>query len=186
MRRMLTFLLVTCLAQNDFGQVPTQSVPVPPSTGVEIELLQDVSSDSLKAGQSIPFKLVRSIELNGETLVPAATLVSGIVEMVRTSGRWGKSGAFDLTLQPLKLVDGTLVHLDFYRPPRKSESMEKAGERIGATMYFTYYFPLIPVALIARSRKGKPFVIRSGERYLVYVTSMEAAPAPGSAESPKQ
>lgn len=185
MRRMLALLLGTALAQSDFAQVTAQSVAVPRGTGVEIELLQDVSSDSLKAGQSIPFKLVRPIELNGETLLPATTPATGIVATVRKSGQWRKSGAFDLTLQPLKLVDGTLVHLDFYRPRRRGERMEKAGTSIGATMYFAYYFPLIPVALIAQARKGKPFVIRSGERYLVYVTSTEAAPAPAPAESPK-
>ena len=186
MRRMLALLLGTALAQNDFAQVTTQSVSVPPGAGVEIELLQDVSSDRLKAGQRIPFKLVRAIELNGETLLPAATPATGIVETVRTSGHWGKSGAFDLKLQPLKLVDGMLVHLDFYRPQRKGEKMEKTATGIGATIYFSYYFPLIPVALIAKARKGKPFVIRSGERYLVYVISTEAAPAPAPAESPKQ
>jgi hypothetical protein len=38
------------------------------------------------------------------------------------------------------------------------------------------------VALIAGSRKGKPFKIRAGERYLVYVTGTEA---PAATESPK-
>ncbi len=177
MRRVLALLLGTVLAQNDFGQTTAQPISVPRGTGVEIELMQDVSSDSLKSGQSIPFKLVRPIELNGETLLPAATPATGVVETVRTSGHWGKSGALDLKLQPLKLVDGTLVHLDFYRPQRKGEKMEKTTTGIGATMFFAYYFPLIPVALVAKARKGKPFVIRSGERYLVYVTSTEALPA---------
>lgn len=185
MRRMLALLLGAVLARNDFAQVAASSVSVPPGTGVEIELLQDVSSETLKAGQSIPFKLVRPLELNGETLLPAATPATGIVETVRTSGHWGKSGALGLTFQPLKLADGTLVHLDFYRPQRKGEKMEKAGTAVGATLYFSYYFPLIPVALAWKARKGKPFVIRSGERYLVYVTSTEATPAPSPAESSK-
>ena len=73
MRRMLALLLSSALAHPQSAQVTTQSVSVPPGTGVEIELLQDVSSETLKAGQTIPFKLVRPIELNGETLLPAGT-----------------------------------------------------------------------------------------------------------------
>lgn len=113
---MLALLLGTALAQLDFAQVTTQSVSVPPGTGVEIELLQDVSSETLKAGQTIPFKLVRPIELNGETVLPAGTPATGIVESVQNSRKWGKSGAFNLTLQPLKLADGTIVRIDFPRP----------------------------------------------------------------------
>ena len=183
---MLALLLSSALAQFQFAQVTTQGASVPPGTGVEIELLQDVSSETLKAGQSIPFKLVRPIEISGETLLPAGTPATGTVEAVQTSGHWGKNGALDLALQPLKLADGTLVRIDFPRPQKKSEKKEKAGERTASAMVLASYFPLIPVALISGARKGKPFTIRSGERYLVYVTSSEAASASAVTEPPKQ
>jgi hypothetical protein len=177
MRRLLALLLSTALPQLQFAQTTSQVLSVPRGTGVEIELLQDISSKTLQVGQAVPFKLVRPIEVNGETLLPAGTLVTGIVEAVQNAGHWGKNGALDLTLQPLKLAGGTLIHIDFPRPQEKSEKMEKADRRIDAAMAFTYYFPLIPVALVTSARKGRPFKIRSGERYLVYVTSTEAAPA---------
>jgi hypothetical protein len=186
MRRLLTLLVITALVRTQFAQVVIPAISVPPGTGVEIELLQDVSSETLKAGQVIPFKLVRPLQFHGETLLPAGTAATGIVEKVKTSGKWGKSGAFNLTLQPLKLADGTLIPIDFPRPHKKSEKAEKAGERTAETMALTYYFPLIPVALIVGSRKGKPFNIRSGERYLVYVTSTEAPAASAATEPPKQ
>lgn len=116
---------------------------------------------------------------------------------MQASRKWGKSGAFNLTLQPLKLGDGTIVRIDFPRPSpisrRKNGKGEKAAKATEAAIlapgvlavYFPY-FPLIPVALMAGARKGKPFTVRSGERYLVYVTSTEAAPAPVATEPPKQ
>lgn len=183
MRRILALLLSTAIVQPGFGQVATQTVSLPAGTEVEIELLRDVSSESLKAGETIPFKLVRPVELDGDTLLPAGAPASGVVETVRTSGKWRKAGAFDLSLQPLKLADGTLVYVDFYRPQKKSEKAEKAGEGTATAIALTYYFPLIPVALIQKARKGKPFTIRSGERYLVYVTSTE--PGPAVTELPK-
>jgi hypothetical protein len=187
---LIALLLISALTQPQLAQGANQAVSLPHGTGVEIELLQDVSSETLKAGQIIPFKLVRPIEFNGEVLLPAAAPTTGLVETVRTSGRMGKSGAFDLTLQPLKLADGTLVHIDFYRPQRKSERKEKVGQgtAVALSPIVNYpYFPLLlPAALISAARKGKPFNIRSGERYLVYVTSTEEARAPVVTEVPKQ
>jgi hypothetical protein len=186
MRRLVALLLSTALAPLQFAQITNQAVPVPRGTGVEVELLRDVSSKTLQVGQAIPFKLVRPIEVKGETLLPAGTPATGVVETVQNAGHWGKSGALDLRLQPLKLADGTLIHIDFPRPQKKSETVEKVDRRADAAMAYAYYFPLIPVAIIATARKGKPFTIRSGERYLVYVTSTEAAPAATPLESPKQ
>jgi hypothetical protein len=179
MRRLVALLLSTALAPLQFAQVANQVVSVPRGMGVEIELLQDVSSTTLRVGQAIPFKLVRPIEVKGETLLPAGTPAAGVVETVQNAGHWGENGTLDLTLQPLKLADGALIHIDFPRPEKKSERAEKTDRRAGAAISYVEYFPLIPVALIMTARKGKPFTIRSGERYLVYVTSTEAVPAEG-------
>ena len=185
MRQVFAVLLVTALVQTSIAQVSTQGRAVPPGTEVEIELLQSISSETLKDGQTIPFKLVRPLELKGESLLPAGTAVTGVVKGAHTSGKWRKNGLFDLTLQPLKLPDGALVPIDFPRPRTSSEKVEKAGETTAEAMALTYYFPLIPAVLIAGSRKGKPFNIRSGERYLVYVTSPPGAAAPPATDSPK-
>jgi hypothetical protein len=183
---LVALLLSSALAPLQFAQVTNPAVLVPRGTGVEVELLQDVSSKTLQVGQAIPFKLVRPIEVEGETLLPAGTPAIGVVETVQNGGHWGKSGALDLRLQPLKLADGALIHVDFPRPQKKSETREKVDRRTDAAMAYGYYFPLVPVALIAKARKGKAFTIRSGERYLVYVTSTEAAPpAMPPAESAK-
>jgi hypothetical protein len=143
---------------------------VRPGTEVEIELLEDISSETLRVGQSVPFKLVRALEGNGATLLPAGTTFTGTVTSANAAGHWGKAGTFDLRLAPLKLPDGTWVHIDFYRPAKLNERGEKTGEAVGSAIVAAGYFPLLPLALITGSRKGKPFEIRQGERYLVYVT----------------
>jgi hypothetical protein len=183
MRPLLTMLLMVALVQTQAAQVAASAGSVPPGTGIEIELLQDVSSETLKDGQGIPFRLVRPLEIRGATLLGAGTAVTGVVGKVKTSGSWRKGGAFDLTLQPLKLADGTLVPIDFPRPHKQSAKAETATDATTETMALIYYFPLIPVVLIAGARKGKPFNIRSGERYLVYVTAAEA-PAPTEPAKP--
>lgn len=190
MRSLLALLLITTLGGSQSALATTQEVTLSAGTGVEIELLQDVSSETMKADQIIPFRLVRAIELNGQTVLAAGTSTTGTVETVRTARKWGKNGAFDLRLQPLKLADGTLVHIDFYRPQRKSERKEKVGQGTAVVLSpivdYPYFPLLLPAALIGAARKGKPFNIRSGERYLVYVTSTEEARAPAATEAPKQ
>jgi hypothetical protein len=182
MRPFLSVVLILVLPFPGFAQAAPSAEAVRTGTGVEIELLEDISSESLKAGQSVPFKLVRALGINGVTLLPPGTQLNGTVTSANPSGHWGKAGAFDLKLDPLKLADGALVRVDFHRPARVNARGEKTAETIGSAIVLTYYFPLIPAALIAGSRKGKPFKIRAGERYLVYVADTQA---PAATESPK-
>ena len=173
MRPFLSVLLVISLAASGVPQAVPASDRIPLVTPVEIELLENVSSETLHAGQSVAFKVSHDMEANGEKLLPAGTPLTGTVAAANASGHWGKAGAFDLKLEPLKLADGTEVRLDFHRPTRVSTRAEKANEDVLTTMAAMYYFPLIPVALLSSSRKGKPFKVRAGERYRVYVVGVE-------------
>jgi hypothetical protein len=182
MRALVSAILVMSIIRLIFAQTQPPSEIVPRNTPVEIELLDNLSSETLVVGQSVPFKLVKALEADGAELLAANTLFSGTVTQVHASAHWGKAGAFDLKLEPLKLIDGILVHVDFYRPIPLSTKGEKATEAVGTALVMTYYFPLIPLALATGSRKGKPFKIRAGERYLVYVTGVDA---PGAKEAAK-
>ena len=175
MRPCLSVALMFVVTWVAFAQSMPAGDLIPLGTGVEIELLQDVSSETLQPGETVPFKLVNPLAPHGVSLLPAGATFKGTVASANSSGHWGKAGAFDLKLEPLRIEDGTQVQLDFHRPTRTSTRAEKTGETIGTAVVLTYYFPLIPVALIGSSRKGKPFHIRSGERYLVYVTGVQGA-----------
>lgn len=177
MRRVLSVFLVFSLWQLSWAQEIPPGDLVPLGTGVEIELLENISSETLQAGQPVPFKLVGALAPHGIVLLSADTRFNGTVRAANPSGHWGKAGAFDLKLEPLKLADGTEVRLDFHRPVRRNTRGEKTGETLGSAIVMTYYFPLIPLALISGSRKGKPFNIRASERYLVYVVGVDAPTA---------
>jgi hypothetical protein len=174
MRRVLSVFLVFSLWQLSWAQEVPPGDLVPLGTSVEIELLESISSETLQAGQPVSFKLVGALASHGVVLLPSETRFNGTVRAANPSGHWGKAGAFDLKLEPLKLSDGAAIRLDFHRPVRRNTRGEKTGEAIGSAVLLTYYFPLIPVALISGSRKGKPFQILSGERYLVYVVGVDA------------
>lgn len=175
MRSLLSIMLTISLVCSGFAQVARPIDAVRRGTTVEIELLENLSSETLQAGQSVSFKVVRSLEYGAGTLLPAGTEFTGTVTSAHAAGRWGKAGAFDLKLESLKLTNGTLARLDFHRPAKLNDRGEKTGEALESAMAITYYFPLIPAALIAGARKGKPVKIRAGERYLVYVTEIDTS-----------
>ncbi len=184
MRILFAVLLIPALL---FAQATPPQPAVPLRTGIEIELLQDLSSETMQSGQIIPFKIIRPVEVKGETIFPADTPVTGKISAIHAAGKWGKNGAMALTLDPLTAPDGSQVNIDFHRPKRQGgEKAEKTGERMEATMFYGYYFPLIPFALIHASRKGEPFTIRKGERYLVYVIAPKDQPTFTATEPPKQ
>ena len=175
MRPLLSIVLTISLVCSGFAQVASSMDAFHPGTEVEIELLEDLSSETLQAGQLVSFKVVRALENSAGTLLPAGTGFTGTVTSAHAAGHWGKAGAFDLKLGHLKLTNGTLAYLDFHRPAKLNDRGEKTGEALETGMAMTYCFPLIPAAVIAGAHKGKPFKIRAGERYLVYVTEMATA-----------
>ncbi len=196
MRKVFVVVLALGALQPGLSSAGAQGTPVPPQTPVEIELLENLSSQTMQAGQSIGFKVVRPVLVNGTTLLEAGAQVTGEVKTVQASRAFAKNGAFDLILRPIRLGNGTLLHLDFYRPKMRSSAKEKTGAAIVMIPVLAYYFPLIPVAVYDAVRRGKPYEIREGERYLVYVISSEsptansapegAPPAPATEPKPAQ
>lgn len=169
-RPLLSVILISSLANVQCARDSRLIAPSPPRLGVEveIELLENISSETLHAGQSVSFRLVRPLERSGVTLLAAGTPVTGRVRSVQASAEWGKRGGFDLALDPLRLADGKPLPVDFARPRRRSETAERAGDYEINALAYTLYFPLIPLGLVMAARKGKPYNIRAGERYLVY------------------
>ena len=164
MHKLLSLVLVLALVQPGLAQTQPQSEVIPRQTEVEIELVENVSSETLHAGQSVSFKIVRPVAVSGTTVMPAGLAVSGEIRAVRPSGAWHKAGTFNLVLKPIRLTDGSTVQLDFHRPELVGTKGEKTGAAIGAPLALTYLFVLIPAFLVGAARKGEPYTIRAGER----------------------
>ena len=171
MRSLFSFLLVFVWVQPLPAQTETQLEVIPKNTSVEVELLEHISSETLHAGQSVRFKIVRPVAVNGTTVMSAGILVTGEVKAVQPSGAWHKAGSFGIIFKPIQLEDGSTVQLDFPPPKLAGTRRERTGNAIGSGLGLSYFFPLIPFALIRGTKKGKPYEIRAGERYLVYVVS---------------
>ena len=176
MRRIFVlFIAVACLRPG-VSQTAGQPPALPEQTGVEIELLENVSSQTLHAGQPIGFKVVEPVVANGTTVIAAGTPVQGEVATVQAAGAFRRAGEFDLVLKPLQLADGRKVQLVFPHPKRVGTAGEKTATAIAGAPILLYYFPLIPFMAAEGAKKGKAIEVRAGERYLVYVSTQPDAP----------
>ncbi len=80
MRKVFVVVLALGALQPGLSSAGAQGTPVPPQTPVEIELLENLSSQTMQAGQSIGFKVVRPVLVNGTTLLEAGAQVTGEVK----------------------------------------------------------------------------------------------------------
>lgn len=183
MSRMLAAVLLLALPHPGIAQ---PAPPIPDQTPVEIELLQTLSSETMKNGQAVAFRIVTPVVVDGVTVLEPNTPVAGEIKTVNSSGAWQKDGALQLSLKPILRSDGTLVQLDFAHPKLLRPRTSKAATAIGLALMspvMLYYLPAVPIGVIAASRHGKPYEIRAGERYRVYVTSAVHNDAAQPAES---
>lgn len=165
--------IILAMVQAEPGAASVSSAPVATSSkkvqvtdgiAVEIELMQNISSEELKEGDPVPFKVVRPVEINGVTVIKKDATARGHVVKVKKAGRWGKQGKLDWAMNDAISVDGTKIPLRFTQAARGDS---KGGTVAVAAVATTVL--LGPVGLLWGLKKGKPAIIPAGNKYTVYV-----------------
>jgi hypothetical protein len=166
--------------------VPTAIVPagpvkvlVPDGTAVEIELIQTASSEELKEGDPVAFKVIRPVEINGVTIIKKDAAARGHVSKVKKAGRWGKQGKLDWAMNDAISVDGTKIPLRFTQAARGDS---KGGTVAVAAIATTVL--LGPLGLLWGLKKGKPAIIPAGNKYTVYVDRENTVSVIGESSKP--
>ena len=139
-------------------------VSITDGTPVEIELAQTASSEELKEGDSVAFKIIRSVEINGVTVIKKGDSARGHVVKVKKAGRWGKQGKLDWAMNDAIAVDGTKIPLRFTQAARGDS---KGGTVAVAAIATTVL--LGPLGLLWGLKKGKPAIIPAGNKYTAYI-----------------
>jgi hypothetical protein len=154
----------TASANSGSATTSSRKVQVPDGIAVEVELMQNVSSEELKEGDPVAFKVVRPVEINGVTVIKKDATARGHVVKVKKAGRWGKQGKLDWAMNDAISVDGTKIPLRFTQAARGDS---KGGTVAVAAVATTVL--LGPVGLLWGLKKGKPAIIPAGNKYTVYV-----------------
>lgn len=74
---------------------------IPEGTQVEIRIIDSLSSDTAREGDSFHGTLEQAIEVNGRTLYPKGAEVTGTVTRVHSSGRLSDPGELELVLNSI-------------------------------------------------------------------------------------
>ena len=143
---------------------PTQGkVTIPDGTPVEIEVVENVSSEAVEEGSIIGFAVVQPVQVNGVTVIERGAPARGRVTKVKKARHWGRAGKLIWTVQDAHTVDGQKI------PLRLSKEVEGGGSsgKVAAAVVVTavVFFPAAPLWGL---KKGKKAVIPAGTRVTAF------------------
>ncbi len=98
--KLLTFSLCMCLFFSSYSQTT-----VPAKTLVPVQVTQDISPKTNKAGSAVTLKVEKDVVVNGVTVIAANSAVTGKVSMLTKTD-------LRVDILSVKAVDGTTIRLN--------------------------------------------------------------------------
>jgi len=133
-------------------------------TTIKLQLIETVSSQTHKSGDSIYFKVLEEVDAEGFAIVDAGVEATGKVSYARPAKGWGKSGQLDIILDSTTAVDGTVVPLTAYMSDSEDWNPYAAGKTLASALIAG------PLGLtIGGGMKGKKVVIDKGTTLAVFI-----------------
>lgn len=142
-------------------------VTIPFGTVVEVESAFTVSSQEVKEGDLISFRVVYPVMSEGVTIIAEGATATARVVKASRGGHFGRAGRLAWKMEYVLAVDGTKIPLQ--APGRlvgDSKSAKVAAQTIltGAALWF-----IAPVALLHGFKRGQNAILPAGKRLEVIV-----------------
>jgi hypothetical protein len=170
---------------------PTQTPPPPNTlldgTPVKMRLAENLSSETNKTGDSVPFEVTEEVDVDGVAVIPKGAQALATITDAEPKRRMARGGKLDVNVDSVRLADGEKAQL-------RAEKDTKGGGHVGAmtgAMVGTaiVFFPAAPLFLfmhgksveIPKGTEVTAFV--QGDMHLVMANFMPK-PAPGDVASP--
>jgi hypothetical protein len=148
-------LLITLLALSVSAQQvkdATAQLTIPDGTPIELRLVESVSSNHAHRGDRLNFIVVKDVNLDGYTLVPAGTMARGTITEVKGKRFLGIGAKITLRLDSLEMADGETLKLRASKVVKGgSRTKLMAGAMIATSIIF---LPATPVFLLTRGRES--------------------------------
>lgn len=149
-------------------------------TPVKLRLAENLSSETAKTGQSVPFEVTEEVDVMGVPVILKGAPALATVTNAEGKKSMGRGGKLDVGIDSVRLVDGEKVQL-------AATQNNKGGGHVGAmtgAMVATaiVFFPAAPLFLFVH---GKPVLIPKGTEITAFVQGdmkldMAKMVAPGS------
>ncbi len=148
-----TFFLFGCTLSSLSAQILT----VPDGTPVRLQLGETISSADAHEGQTVPFEVSEPVVLQDLIVIPKGSVALGKVTKSAPKRRFGRSGALEISIDSVRLIDGSRAPL---RADAEKGTGPLGGGRIAAT---------IAVSPVLVWVKGKDVGFQKGTETTAYV-----------------
>ncbi len=140
-------------------------VKIPNGVTIEVEAPFTVSSQEVKKGDAISFRVVNPVKVDGVVVVAAGATATARVVKASRGGHFGRAGRLAWAMQDVMAVDGTRI------PLQSSGRIvgDSKGAKVATQMIITAAaLPLIaPVALLYGFKRGENAILPAGKRFEV-------------------
>lgn len=145
----------------------TAAVKIPDGTLIEIEAAYDVSSQDVKAGEALSFRVAAPVVSGGRVVVEAGATATARVVKASRGGHFGRAGRLAWRMEEVIAVDGTRV-------PLRLEGRlvgDSKGAKVATRTVLTGALlgPLAPVALLHGFKRGHNAYLPAGKRFEAFV-----------------
>jgi hypothetical protein len=172
--KVLTTLVVSCIlfatmsvafAQTTTSSTsPTMAFGLLDGTPLKLRLGRTMSSKDAKDGETVDFEVLEDVKVGDVIVVARGGTALGTVTKAKSSGRMGRGGKLDITIDHVRLVDGEKVAL---RAVKGGAGGNHVGAMTGAIVATAIlFFPAAPFFLFM---KGKNITIPKGTEITAYV-----------------
>jgi hypothetical protein len=153
-------------------------VKIPDGTVLEVETAYAVSSQDVKAGDAISFRVVNPLVVDGATVIRQGATATGRVVRAKRGGHFGRAGRLAWSMQDVTAADGARLPLRFSGRVVGDSKGAKVATRVAITGVILW--PIAPVALLHGFKRGKNAYLPAGKRFEVAVQgdALVTAPAP--------
>jgi len=150
------------------AQQQTLRVRLLHGTPLDIEMAYTISSQEVRAGELISFRVVNPVLVDGVVVIAVGATATGRVVKASRGGHWGRAGRIAWTMQDVTAVDGTRIPLASSAGRVVGDSK---GAKVATQMILTgALLPLIaPVALLHGFKRGENAFVPAGKRFEVTV-----------------
>jgi len=144
-------------------------ITIPRGTVVEIETAYRLSSQEIRAGEALSFRVVNPVRVGENTVIAVGAVATGRVVRASRGGHFGRAGRLVWTMETVNAVDDSRV------PIQASGRVvgDSKGAKVATRMVLTgaLLWPVAPVALLHGFKRGGNAYVAQGRRYEVTVSA---------------
>jgi hypothetical protein len=144
-------------------------VTIPRGTVIEIETAYRISSQEIKVGEAISFKVVNPVRIGENTVIPSGAIATARVVHATRGGHFGRAGRLAWKMETVNAIDDSRIPIQ----AAGREVGDSKGAKVATSIVLTgaLLWPIAPVALLHGFKRGENAYLPQGRRYEVIVST---------------